>query len=117
MPPYPHSRMVPGARRKRARFSPKTATTARFYLFALNVDYVPRYHGKVRLYKLKLREKQRDGSYALVRDLVPVKDPATGAPVLWDNVTETYFRNGGKYLLAGGGAERPFESGMTILVR
>jgi len=87
------------------------------YLFALNVDYVPRYHGKVRLYKLKLREKQRDGSYALVRDLVPVKDPATGAPVLWDNVTETYFRNGGKYLLAGGGAERPFESGMTILVR
>ena len=29
------------------------------YLFAMNLDYVPRYHGKVRLYKLKLREKQQ----------------------------------------------------------
>ena len=56
-------------------------------------------------------------AYALVRDLVPVKDPATDAPVLWDNVTETYFRNAGKYLLAGGGAERPFDSGVTIIVR
>ncbi len=98
-------------------YDPPVDTELSMYLFAINLDGVPRYHGKVRLYKLKLREKQRDGSYALVRDLVPVKDPATGAPVLWDNVTETYFRNGGKYLLAGGGAERPFESGMTILVR
>jgi hypothetical protein len=48
---------------------------------------------------------------------VPVKDPATGAPVLWDNVTETYFRNAGKYLLAGGGTERPFDSGMMIIVK
>ena len=87
------------------------------YLFAINFDYVPRYHGKVRLYWLKLRQKQQDGSYALVRDFVPVKDPATGAPVLWDNVTETYFRNAGKYLLAGGGAERKFDSGFVILVR
>ena len=48
---------------------------------------------------------------------MPVRDPATDAPVLWDNVTETYFRNSGKYLLAGGGSERPFDSGMTIIVR
>ena len=87
------------------------------YLFAMNLDYVPRYLGKVRLYKLKLREKQQDGSYALVRDLVPVRDPATGAPVLWDRVTETYFRNSGKYLLAGGGAERPFAQGVIISVK
>ncbi len=87
------------------------------YLFAVNQDGVPRYPGKVRLYSLKLSVKQQDGTYKLARDLVPVRDPATGAPVLWDNVTETYFRNGGKYLLAGGGSERPFDSGMMIIVR
>ena len=87
------------------------------YLFAVNQDGVPRYPGKVRLYSLKLSVKQQDGTYKLARDFVPVRDPATGAPVLWDNVTETYFRNGGKYLLAGGGAERPFDSGMMIRVK
>ena len=87
------------------------------YLFAVNQDGVPRYLGTVRLYSLKLSVKQQDGTYKLARDLVPVRDPATGAPVLWDNVTEAYFRNGGKYLLAGGGAERPFDSGMMIIVR
>ena len=87
------------------------------YLFAINQDGVPRYPGKVRLYSLKLSVKQQDGTYKLARDLVPVRDPATDAPVLWDNVTETYFRNGGKYLLAGGGAERPFADGLTIIVR
>ena len=87
------------------------------YLFAVNQDGVARYPGKVRLYRLKLRQKQQDGSYALVRDLVPVRDPATGAPVLWDKVTETYFRNAGKYLLAGGGWERPFERGLTIFIK
>ena len=87
------------------------------YLFAVNQDGVARYPGKVRLYSLKLREKQQDGSYALVRDLVPVKDPATGAPVLWDKVTETYFRNAGKYLLAGGGAERDFEGPFVLTIR
>ena len=78
---------------------------------------MPRYPGKVRLYSLKLSVKQQDGTYKLARDLVPVRDPATGAPVLWDNVTETYFRNGGKYLLAGGGAERPFDSGTRLIVK
>jgi len=87
------------------------------YLFAVNQDGIPRYPGKVRLYRLKLSVKQQDGTYKLARDLVPVKDPATGAPVLWDNVTESYFRNGGKYLLAGGGRERRFDSGMMIMVK
>ena len=87
------------------------------YLFSINLDGTPRFPGKVRLYSLKLRVKQQDGTYRLARDLVPVRDPATDAPVLWDNVTETYFRNAGKYLLAGGGSERPFADGMTIIVR
>ena len=87
------------------------------YLFQINYDGVPRFPGKVRLYSLKLKVKQQDGTYALARDLVPVKDPATGAPVLWDRVSETYFRNAGKYLLAGGGTERPLDGGVRIIVR
>ena len=87
------------------------------YLFSMNLDDTPRFPGKVRLYSLKLKVKQQDGTYALARDFVPVKDPATDAPVLWDAVTETYFRNAGKYLLAGGGRERPFDSGMMIMVK
>ena len=87
------------------------------YLFQINLDGTPRFPGKVRLYSLKLRVKQQDGTYAPARDLVPVEDPATGAPVLWDRVSETYFRNGGKYLLAGGGAERPLDGGVRIIVR
>ena len=98
-------------------YDPPVDTELPLYLFAINLDYVPRFLGKVRLYKLKLSQKQQDGSYALVRDLVPVLDPATGAPVLWDRVTETYFRNGGKYLLAGGGAQREFEGAFTLVVR
>ena len=98
-------------------YDPPVDTELPLYLFAINLDSVPRFPGKVRLYKLKLSQKQQDGSYALVRDLVPVLDPVTGAPVLWDKVTETYFRNGGKYLLAGGGAERDFEGAFVLSVR
>ena len=87
------------------------------YLFAINEDGHYRFPVKARCRTLKLSVKQQDGTYALVRDLVPVKDPVTGGAALWDNVTETYFRNSNLYLLAGGGAERPFDSGMTIIVR
>ena len=87
------------------------------FLFAINDDNLPRYNGNTRCYGLKLRVKRQNGSYELVRDLVPVKDPATGNPVFWDKVSEKYFRNGGKYCLAGGGAERPFEPGLLIFVR
>ncbi|MBQ6340338.1 MAG: hypothetical protein IJI36_14455 [Kiritimatiellae bacterium] len=87
------------------------------HLFAINEDGQYRYPVKARCRGLKLGVKQQDGTYKPVRDLVPVKDPVTGGAALWDNVTETYFRNSNLYLLAGGGAERPFDSGMTIIVR
>ena len=87
------------------------------HLFAINEDGQYRYPVKARCRGLKLSVKQQDGTYKPVRDLVPVKDPVTGGAALWDNVTETYFRNSNLYLLAGGGAERPFDSGMTIIVR
>ncbi len=87
------------------------------HLFAINEDGQYRYPVKARCRGLKLGVKQQDGTYKPVRDLVPVKDPVTGGAALWDNVTETYFRNSNLYLLAGGGAERPFDGGMTIIVR
>ena len=97
-------------------YDPPVNTELPMYLFAINIDGTPRYHGKVRLYRLKLNVKQ-DGTYVPARDLVPVKDPATGAPVLWDKVSETYFRNAGKYLLAGGGVERELDGAFMLIVR
>ena len=87
------------------------------YLFAINEDGQYRFPVKARCRTLKLGVKQQDGTYKPVRDLVPVKDPVTGGAALWDNVTETYFRNSNLYLLTGGGKERPFADGLTIIVR
>ena len=88
------------------------------YLFATNEDGERAlYFVKARVYRMKFRTKQQDGSYALVRDYVPVRDPVTGGAALWDKVSESYFRNGGKYLLSGGGAERDWHSGLSIVVK
>ena len=88
------------------------------YLFATNEDgEKAQYFVKARVYRLKFRAKQQDGSYALVHDYVPVRDPVTGGAALWDKVSESYFRNGGKYLLSGGGAERDWQSGLGIVVK
>ena len=87
------------------------------YLFAINEDNLARFPVKARCRSLKLRVKQQDGSYALVRNFVPVNDPVTGGAALWDKVSEKYFRNGGKYRLAGGGNERPINVGMVIVVK
>jgi len=87
------------------------------YLFAINEDESAKFFVKARCRSLKLRVKQSDGSYALVRNLVPVNDPVTGGGALWDKVSETYFRNSGKYMLAGGGEEKPLESGLMIILK
>ena len=87
------------------------------YLFAYNEDGHYRFPVKVRVYSLKLSVKQQDGSYALVHNLVPVRDPATGGGALWDKVSQTYFRNGGKYMLTGGGRERPFLAPFMLIVK
>ena len=71
---------------------------ASLYLFAgneANENNIARFPVKTRVYSLKLRQKQQDGDYKTVRDLVPVRDPMTGGAALWDKVTETYFRNSG----------------------
>ena len=87
------------------------------YLFAYNEDGHYRFPVKVRVYSLKLSVKQSNGTYALVHDLVPVRDPATGGGALWDRVGKRYYRNGGKYFLVGGGAEREFEGAFVLTVR
>ena len=98
-------------------YDPPVDTELPMYLFAINLDGVPRFPGKVRLYRLKLGVKQSNGDYALARDLIPVRDPVTGAAALWDKVSQTYFRNGGKYMLIGGGEERPMLPPFVLVVR
>ena len=95
------------------------------YIEATGTQYIDTgvYIGKpdsfanVRLYSLKLREKQQNGKYELVRALVPVSDPLTGGVALWDKVTEKYYRSRGNLRLAGGGAERPLHVGFVISVK
>ena len=73
------------------------------------------YPGHARVYKLKLSEKQQDGTYKLTRDFVPVmKD---GKEMLFDRVSGTFFRNKGRYLAIGGGSERPFFVATRVIVR
>ena len=86
------------------------------YLFARNYNNSADYPGHARMYKLKFREKQQDGTYKLTRDFVPVmKD---GKAMLYDRVSGTFFRNKGRYLAIGGGSEREwFEGGATIVIR
>ena len=85
------------------------------YLFARNYKGKADYPGHARVYRLKLREKQQDGSYKLTRDFVPVKKD--GKAMLWDKVSETFFRNNGNYLIAGGGWEREWCESTVIVIR
>ncbi len=87
------------------------------YMFNCNDNGIARYPVKARCRSVKLSVKQQDGSYALARDLVPVRDPVTGGGALWDKVSQTYFRNGGKYMLVGGGEERPLLPPFVLVVR
>lgn len=87
------------------------------YLFANNNQGTPDLFTRARVYSLKIREKQQDGSYALVRDLVPCK--YDGRPMLYDKVSERFFqkKGNGRYYATGGGAERPWQIGCAVLIR
>lgn len=85
-------------------------------LFARNNLGTPDLFTRARVYRLKLRERQQDGSYKLVRDLVPCR--YDGMPMLYDKVGERFFRHkGGSYFIAAGGVERDWNSGTAILIR
>ena len=88
------------------------------YLFAINYNGEgPKYFGHARVNSLKFSVKDASGAYAAARDLVPVRDPLTGGVALWDKVSETYWRNAGRYRLSGGGTERPLEAPFVMVVR
>ena len=85
------------------------------YLFAVNYDGEPKFHGQARVYKLKFWEKQQNGEYALTRDFVPcMKD---GKAMLYDKVSGRFFRNLGRYHTTGGGHERVWFTGTRLIVR
>lgn len=87
------------------------------YLFARNYIGKADSFAHARVYSLKLRTKQPSGAYAPALDLVPVRDPLTGGAALWDKVGKRYYRSGGSFRLAGGGAERPLTPGFLIILR
>ena len=67
-------------------------TGLNLYAFAVNMDGLPKYPGKARLYSLKLSQGSADGSnMLLVRNFKPVK-LSNGLVVLWD------FQNKQAYL-------------------
>ena len=80
------------------------------YLFAYNEDGHYRFPVKVRVYSLKLWQKDaQSGEYELVRDLVPAKAPS-GAAVLWDRVGNRFYRNAGdRYGLSAGSESQWFD--------
>ena len=81
------------------------------YLFARNFNGVADEFAPARLYTFKLWQ---DGS--LVRDLVPVFDPADGAPALFDKITKRYFRDDGGYRLTAGGETSSFPGQTTVII-
>ena len=97
-----------------ANFSGPIANGIPLYLFARNLGGAPDCFAGARVYSLKLWQKDGSGNYQLVRNLVPVKD-SRGVVALWDCVDERYYYSGGSYSLSGG-AERPFSTGMTLII-
>ena len=86
------------------------------YLFARNMDGVADSFTAARVYSLKLWQKNGNGDYELVRDLIPAKGPEGGA-ALWDRVTNRYFRPAsGRYGLTAG-AESPWIAGFMMRFR
>ena len=81
------------------------------YLFARNLNGVPDEFAPVRLYSFKLWQ-----GGALVRDLVPVFDPADDVPALFDKVSKRYYRDNGGYSLTAGGETTPFPGAGTIWI-
>ena len=107
--------MIINDARSKLWFSLFGAMVGVFAARAETVSGTPDYPGHARVYKLKLSEKQQDGTYKLTRDFVPVmKD---GKAMLYDKVSGRFFRNRGRYLAIGGGEERLFMPGLVIRIK
>ena len=95
-------------RRDSYRAGPKD-TRLSLYLFADNCRGEATSFASAKCYSFKLWRKDANGEYSiLVRDLIPVKDPANGGkPAFYDLVSGTYLRNGGSGNFATGAQEEP----------
>ncbi len=82
-------------------------------LFARNLAGVPDEFAAARVYSLKLWQKDGNGDYALVRDLVPAKGPEGGA-ALWDRVGNRFYRNSGDRYGLSAGSESQWIDGFYL---
>ncbi len=88
------------------------------YLFARNLNGTPDEFAQVRVYSLKLWQKNGQGNYVLVRDIKPAHHPDSNAPALYDRQNGVWYFNNGKYGFAAGGETRQFVGrAMVIFIR
>ena len=88
------------------------------YLFARNLNGAPDEYAQVRIYSLKLWQKNGQGDYVLVRDIKPAYSPGDNAPALFDRLNGVWYFNNGKYGFAAGGETKQFVGrAMVIFVR
>ena len=83
------------------------------YLFARNMDGTADAFSGARVYSFKLWQKDGNGDYQLVRDLVPAKTVG-GAIGLYDRVTAGWLFNSGDRYGLSGGAESQWIDGFWI---
>ena len=86
------------------------------YLFARDLGGTADAFAAARVYSLKLWQKDGNGDYALVRDLVPAKT-AGGAIGLYDRVTAGWLFNSGERYSLTGGTESTWIDGFYIRFR
>ena len=94
---------------RNATYAGPVDTRLALYLFANNLNGTAKEFSNTRCYSFKLWRKDANGQYSiLMRDLIPVKDPANGGkPAFYDLVSGTYFRNGGSGDFTTGTQEEP----------
>ena len=103
-------------------FAGPNDTRLPLYLFANNLNGTAVSFAGAKCYSLKLYRQDSSGQYtSLVRDLIPVKDPANnGTPAFYDLVSGTYLRNGGTGDFKTGAGEHsllPRVPGLFLTVR
>ena len=86
------------------------------YLFARNMMGTPDEFAQVRLYSLKLWQKNGQGDYVLVRDIKPAYHPDNDTPALFDRLNWVWYFNDGRHGgFTAGGATKPFVGRGTLL--
>lgn len=85
------------------------------YLFACNLNGTPDEFAPVRIYQIKLWQKDGQGNYVLVRDIRPAYYPGDNEPALFDRLNDAWYFNNGGYRLSAGGATKPFVGRGTII--